>query len=107
MPTLSIHGDVRIPDNLIHALGLKPGAELAFECQGDAIIMRPVKTHGLKMAPKYWAIPGRQSPWKKWTTLLPKAWRNRCEVGRYQYPWALLCTRRFSTITHCLAHLHG
>ncbi len=43
MPTLSIHGDVHIPDNLIHALGLKPGAELAFERQGDAIIMRPVK----------------------------------------------------------------
>jgi bifunctional DNA-binding transcriptional regulator/antitoxin component of YhaV-PrlF toxin-antitoxin module len=44
MPTLSIHGDVHIPDNLIHALGLKPGAELAFERQGDAIVMRPVKT---------------------------------------------------------------
>jgi antitoxin component of MazEF toxin-antitoxin module len=43
MPTLSIHGDVHIPDNIIHALGLKPGTELAFECQGDAIIMRPVK----------------------------------------------------------------
>jgi bifunctional DNA-binding transcriptional regulator/antitoxin component of YhaV-PrlF toxin-antitoxin module len=45
MPTLSIHGDVHIPDNLIHALGLKPGAELAFERQGDAIVMRPVKTN--------------------------------------------------------------
>ncbi|MDI1277452.1 hypothetical protein [Methylobacter sp.] len=45
MPTLSIHGDVHIPDNLIHALGLKSGAELAFERQGDAIIMRPVKTN--------------------------------------------------------------
>ena len=44
MPTLSIHGDVHIPDNLIHALGLKPGVELAFERQGDAIVMRPVKT---------------------------------------------------------------
>ncbi len=43
MPTLSINGDVHIPDNLIHALGLKPGAELAFERQGDAIVMRPVK----------------------------------------------------------------
>jgi bifunctional DNA-binding transcriptional regulator/antitoxin component of YhaV-PrlF toxin-antitoxin module len=43
MPTLSIHGDVHIPDNIIHALGLKPGTELAFERQGDAIIMRPVK----------------------------------------------------------------
>lgn len=44
MPTLSIHGDVHIPDNLIHALGLKPGTELAFERQGDAIVMRPVKS---------------------------------------------------------------
>jgi len=44
MPTLSIHGDVHIPDNLIHALGLKPGAELAFERQGDAIVMRQVKS---------------------------------------------------------------
>lgn len=44
MPTLSIHGDVHIPDNLIHALGLTPGVELAFECQGDAIVMRPVKS---------------------------------------------------------------
>jgi len=43
MSTLSIHGDVHIPDNLIHALGLKPGTELAFERQGDAIVMRPVK----------------------------------------------------------------
>jgi len=43
MPTLSINGDVHIPDNLIHALGLKPGTELAFERQGDAIVMRPVK----------------------------------------------------------------
>ena len=45
MPTLSIHGDVHIPDNLIHALGLKPGAELVFERQGDAIVMRPVNTN--------------------------------------------------------------
>ena len=45
MSTLSIHGDVHIPDNIIHALGLKPGAKLAFECQGDTIIMRPVKTN--------------------------------------------------------------
>jgi bifunctional DNA-binding transcriptional regulator/antitoxin component of YhaV-PrlF toxin-antitoxin module len=45
MPTLSIHGDVHIPDNLIHALGLKPGAELVFERQGDAIVIRPVKTN--------------------------------------------------------------
>lgn len=44
MPTLSIHGDVRIPDNLIHALGLKPGEELAFERQGDAIVIRSIKT---------------------------------------------------------------
>ena len=44
MPTLSIQGDVHIPDNLIHALGLKPGAELAIERQGDAIIMREVKS---------------------------------------------------------------
>ena len=44
MPTLSIHGDVHIPDNIIHALGLKPGTELAFERLGDAIVMRPVKT---------------------------------------------------------------
>lgn len=43
MPTLSINGDIHIPDNLIQALGLKPGAELAFERQGDAIVMRPVK----------------------------------------------------------------
>jgi len=45
MPILSIYGDVHIPDNLIHALGLKPGAELTFEHQGDVIIMRPVKTN--------------------------------------------------------------
>ena len=45
MPTLSAYGDVHIPENLIHALGLKPGTELAFERQGDAIIMRPVKTN--------------------------------------------------------------
>lgn len=45
MPTLSSHGDVHIPDNLIHALGLKPGVELIFERQGDAILMRPVKTN--------------------------------------------------------------
>jgi bifunctional DNA-binding transcriptional regulator/antitoxin component of YhaV-PrlF toxin-antitoxin module len=44
MPTLSSHGDVHIPDNLIHALGLRPGVELIFERQGDAIVMRPVKT---------------------------------------------------------------
>ena len=44
MPTLSIHGDIHIPDNLIRALGLKPGAELAFERQGDAIVMRLVKS---------------------------------------------------------------
>jgi hypothetical protein len=34
MPTLSIHGDVHIPDNIIHALGLKPGTEMAFERLG-------------------------------------------------------------------------
>ncbi|WP_446808935.1 AbrB/MazE/SpoVT family DNA-binding domain-containing protein [Methylomonas sp. 2BW1-5-20] len=44
MPSLSSHGDVNIPDTLIHALGLKPGVELIFERQGDAIVMRPVKT---------------------------------------------------------------
>ena len=44
MPTLSIQGDVHIPDNLIHALALKPGAELAIERQGDAIILREVKS---------------------------------------------------------------
>ncbi len=31
-----------MPDNLI-ALSLKPGTELTFEHQGDAIVMRPVK----------------------------------------------------------------
>lgn len=45
MPILSIHGDVHIPDNIIHALGLKPGVELTFERQGDAVVMRPVKTN--------------------------------------------------------------
>lgn len=45
MPTLSSRGDVHIPDNLIHALGLKPGVELILERQGDAIVMRPVKTN--------------------------------------------------------------
>jgi len=49
MPTLSIYGDVHIPDNLIHALGLKPGAELAFERQGDAIIMRPIKSNKISL----------------------------------------------------------
>lgn len=44
MPSLSSHGDVHIPDTLIYALGLKPGVELIFERQGDAIVMRPVKT---------------------------------------------------------------
>ncbi len=42
MSTLSIHGDVHIPDHLIHALDLKPGVELAFERQGDAIVIRPL-----------------------------------------------------------------
>jgi bifunctional DNA-binding transcriptional regulator/antitoxin component of YhaV-PrlF toxin-antitoxin module len=45
MPTLSIHGDVHIPDNLIRELGLKPGTELAFERQGVAIVMRPIKNN--------------------------------------------------------------
>jgi len=45
MPTLSTHGDVHIPENLIHALGLTPGTELTIECQGDAIVMRPVRPH--------------------------------------------------------------
>ena len=44
MATLSIHGDVHIPDNIIHALGLKPGTELSFERQGESIVMRPVKS---------------------------------------------------------------
>ena len=43
MPTLSVHGDIHIPDNLIQALGLKPGVDLSFERLGDAIVMRPVK----------------------------------------------------------------
>jgi bifunctional DNA-binding transcriptional regulator/antitoxin component of YhaV-PrlF toxin-antitoxin module len=30
---------------IIDALGLKPGAELVFERDGDAIVMRPVKTN--------------------------------------------------------------
>ncbi|MFI3199051.1 MAG: AbrB/MazE/SpoVT family DNA-binding domain-containing protein [Methylococcaceae bacterium] len=86
MATLSIHGDVHIPDNIIHALGLKPGTELVFERQGDAIIMRPVKTkksRGLIKGQKYWAIQGRPFRWKRWMLLLPKARCNRCEVGRY------------------------
>jgi bifunctional DNA-binding transcriptional regulator/antitoxin component of YhaV-PrlF toxin-antitoxin module len=45
MSILSSHGDVHIPDYLIHALGLKPGVELELERQGDAIVMRPVKTN--------------------------------------------------------------
>ncbi|WP_347987912.1 AbrB/MazE/SpoVT family DNA-binding domain-containing protein [Methylomonas sp. AM2-LC] len=56
MSTLFIHGDDHIPYNLINALGLKPGAELAFERQGDAIVMRQVKSKkslGLKMAPEF------------------------------------------------------
>jgi len=44
MTTLSVDGDVHIPDYLIHALGLKPGAELIFERQGDAIVIRSIKT---------------------------------------------------------------
>ena len=51
MPTLSVYGDVHIPDNLIHALGLKPGTELAFERQGDAIIMKSVDTNILSWFP--------------------------------------------------------
>ena len=43
MPILSFQGDIHIPENIIQALGLKPGAELDFECQGDAIVMRAVK----------------------------------------------------------------
>jgi len=61
MPTLSIHGDVHIPDNLIHALGLKPGTELAFERQGDAIVMRPMatnKTSKVEDGPKILAYNG-------------------------------------------------
>lgn len=60
MPTLSIHGDVHIPENLIHALGLKPGAELVFERQGDAIVMRPVKnkTSRVEEGPKILGYAG-------------------------------------------------
>ncbi|MEI6544810.1 MAG: AbrB/MazE/SpoVT family DNA-binding domain-containing protein [Methylococcales bacterium] len=61
MPTLSAYGDVHIPENLIHALGLKPGTELAFERQGDAIIMRPVKTNKVSQVdagPKILAYTG-------------------------------------------------
>ena len=61
MPTLSAYGDVHIPENLIHALGLKPGTELAFERQGDAIIMRPVKTNKISQVdagPKILAYTG-------------------------------------------------
>jgi len=61
MPTLSIHGDVHIPDNLIHALGLKPGAQLVFERQGGAIVMRPVKINKIsrvKEGPKILAYTG-------------------------------------------------
>ena len=42
MPTLNVHGDIHIPDNLIHAMGLKPGMELSVERQGDVLVMRPV-----------------------------------------------------------------
>ncbi|MDP2903758.1 MAG: AbrB/MazE/SpoVT family DNA-binding domain-containing protein [Methylovulum sp.] len=62
MPTLSIHGDVHIPDNVIRALGLKPGAELTFERQGDAIVMRPVKTiksSGVEEDPKILSYTGQ------------------------------------------------
>ncbi len=58
MPTLSIHGDVHIPDNLIHALGLKPGAELVFERQGDAIVMRPVKIPRVEEEPQILGYTG-------------------------------------------------
>ena len=61
MPTLSAYCDIHIPDNLIHALGLKPGTELAFERQGDAIIMRPVKTNKVSQVdagPKILAYTG-------------------------------------------------
>ena len=61
MPTLSVYGDVHIPDNLIQSLGLKPGTELAFERQGDAIIMLPVKTNKVSQVdagPKILAYTG-------------------------------------------------
>ena len=61
MPTLSVYGDVHIPDNLIQSLGLKPGTELAFELQGDAIIMLPVKTNKVSQVdagPKILAYTG-------------------------------------------------
>lgn len=44
MPTLNSQGDIHIPDNLMHSMGLKPGMELSVERQGDAIVMRPVKS---------------------------------------------------------------
>jgi len=62
MPTLSIHGDVHIPDNLIHALGLKPGAELVFERQGDAIVMRLVKTNKISRVEEEPKILGYTGP---------------------------------------------
>jgi len=62
MPILSIHGDVHIPDNIIHALGLKPGTELAFERQGDAIIMRPVKRNKISRVDEGPKILGYTGP---------------------------------------------
>jgi len=47
MPTLNSQGDIHIPDNLMHSMGLKPGMELSIERQGDAIVMRPVKSRTL------------------------------------------------------------
>lgn len=61
MSILSIDGDVHIPDHLIHALGLKPGVELAFERHGDAIVIRPLpanKISRVEEGPKILAYAG-------------------------------------------------
>ena len=76
MPALSIHGDVHIPDNIIHALGLNPGAELAFERQGDAIIMRPVKTKKISrvdQGPKILGYTGSTVSLEEMDAAIPKS----------------------------------
>ena len=76
MPTLSIHGDVHIPDNIIHALGLKPGTELTFERQGDAIIMRPVKTKKISrvdQGPKILGYTGSTVSLEEMDAAIPKS----------------------------------
>ncbi len=75
MPTLPIHGDAHIPDSLIHALGLKPGAGLAFERQGDAIVMRPVrknKTSQVEEGPKILGYTGRTVTLEEMDTAIAK-----------------------------------